>query len=384
MKPNISSLPGIYLHIPFCIHKCGYCDFYSVTDQSLRETFADSIVNEMARTASRYQEDTFDTLYIGGGTPSVLNPPEFDRIFNGLNKYFRFDPDTEITIEVNPGTVVNQKLKFYNSLGINRISVGVQSFNENELKLLERIHSAEDAFSSIAAIYDNGFDNVSVDLMYALPAQLISNWNNTLQTILSHKPEHISAYNLTFEEGTPFYKKLLNGEINTLKSGEELEFFQYTRQMFREAGYIAYEISSYAIDESKFSRHNYKYWTHTNYLGFGPSAHSFWNNQRWSNYSSLEKYTAEIEQGKYPIGFKEILNCNIQQFEQIFLSLRTYQGLSLSDFEKKYKQPFTEIHKGTINNLIQAGLAIMNDSHFRLTEKGINICDEILSQFIID
>ena len=383
MNNNLSQQPGIYIHIPFCRHKCGYCDFYSVTNLSVREDFIRALCKEIEISAGRFiTSQSFDTVYLGGGTPSLLGEEETERIFASLRKHFRFADDCEITVEVNPGTITPQKLQHYKQVGVNRLSIGVQSFRQNELQLLERIHSVEEAGTAVAMAREAGFDNIGIDLIYALPGQTRQGWEYTLQQAVALQPQHISAYNLTFEEGTPFYRRMQKGELLKMNEEEEKIFFQQTESFLGRAGYLHYEVSNYAVNRDFVSRHNYKYWLHAPYLGFGPSAHSFWQNERHANVRSLDSYLNTLEKNELPLAFTEQIDREKRRFENIFLQLRTYEGIRLQNFENEFELSFTEAYKKQIDHLLHAGLAELNDEHFRLTSKGMMVCDAILPQFI--
>jgi putative oxygen-independent coproporphyrinogen III oxidase len=380
---NISANPGLYLHIPFCDTKCGYCDFYSITNNSLRNSFLQALLKEI----KLYKKDPFltvpfDTIYLGGGTPSLLTTTELNNIFTALYNYFPIAENCEITIETNPGTIDEEKLFFYKSIGVNRLSIGIQSFNDIELKLLGRIHSAEQAKKTYDRARNAGIENISIDLIYALPNQSLATWLATLETGLSLKPEHISAYNLTFEEGTPFYKQLMRGDLKRQSEGMEVKFFSKTMNLLESKGFEHYEISSYAESSEYISRHNYKYWNHTNYLSFGPSAHSYWNKKRWSNVRSISKYIQGINNSSEIIDFRENIDIDTMIFEKIMLGLRTSEGINLADFKKKFKQSFFEKYNVVNNSMLENGLAVIDNDIFKLTRKGMMICDEILPRFL--
>ncbi|MGD9898087.1 MAG: radical SAM family heme chaperone HemW [Calditrichaceae bacterium] len=382
MKKNISPFPGIYIHIPYCDTKCGYCDFYSVTNHSGRKLFIPSLIKEIESKAGEIPEDTvFDTLYLGGGTPSLLRQDELEPLFESLHKNLHFAENTEITIEANPGTISKESFRLYGALGINRLSIGIQSFSDAELKFLGRIHTAGQAINTVNLAREEDIRNISIDLIFALPGQTLKQWRQNLKTAMSLNPEHISAYNLIFEEGTPFYTSMLNGNIVPKQDGEESRFFSETIQFLAEKKYVHYEISNFARDESLFSRHNYKYWNHTNYLGFGPSAHSFWGQKRWSNIRSVAQYVDGIQKGESPEVFSETLNTETRIFESIFLGLRTLSGVDLNRFESLYKTSFLDLYNKIVQDLIADGFAEISGSHFRLTRKGLFICDEILPAF---
>jgi oxygen-independent coproporphyrinogen-3 oxidase len=382
---NISRKPGLYIHIPFCISKCGYCDFYSIVDSSLTNTFINALLDEIKLTASRIKtKDCFDTIYFGGGTPSLLSTDQISAIINTLADSFSIDNDCEITSEINPGTVDTLKFQELIDLGVNRISIGVQSFIPEELRILERIHTVEESEISINCVRQAGFKKINLDLIFAIPNQTTKNWNYSLEKALSFLPEHLSVYNLTYEKDTPFYKQLKNGKIVQLDEQKEIEYYTRAHNLLTETGYIHYEISNYAKTEFQFSRHNYKYWQHTPYLGFGPSAHSFWNGSRWENVRSVYEYISKIKTGILPESFEEKLRKHQLISEHILLTLRTFRGLSLTEFEDLYGINFLDNFIRETQKLIENKLAIIKDDYFRLTEKGMLICDEILLQFNVE
>jgi len=382
---NISRKPGLYIHIPFCISKCGYCDFYSIVDTSLTNTFINALLDEIKLSSSRFKtRNRFDTVYFGGGTPSLLKPDQISKILDTLSEYFLLEDDCEITSEINPGTLDSRQLKKLIDLGVNRISIGVQSFIQDELKLLDRIHTVNESVNTILTCREAGFEKINLDLIFAIPNQTSFNWNYNLEKALSYSPEHLSVYNLTYEKETPFFKQLMEGQIVRLDEKKEIEFFGMAHNLLTDSGYIHYEVSNYAKIESEFSRHNYKYWQHTPYLGFGPSAHSFWDKSRWANVRSVHEYISIINNGKLPRLFHEKLNKYQLVSEHIFLALRTYQGLSLAEFENLFGIKFFEKFARETQKLIDNKLAIIWDDYFRLTEKGMLFCDEILTQFTLE
>jgi len=382
MRDDQHNRAGIYVHIPFCQSKCGYCDFYSVTDLSAKSPFIQALLQEVEYVSRQLDKiPEFDTLYLGGGTPSLLNDSEMDQLFTRLRDHFSLTADCEITLEANPGILSKDKLQHFRGLGINRLSLGVQSFHNQELQLLERIHSARQAEEGIALARSTGFDNLSIDLIYALPGQKMQSWIDTLNIAVECQPEHISAYNLVFEEGTPFYRARESGQLRVLDEDQELLFYRKTVSMLNEHGYEQYEVSNYARDPLLRSRHNMKYWNHEPYLGFGPSAHSYWDGKRRSNVRSLTLYHRQLQAGQLPIAQEEVIDAGTEQFEKIFLSLRTNQGLNLLQFEKRFHESFEIKYRDQIDDLIRNDLALIEDQYFRLTSKGFCICDEILVRF---
>ena len=385
MKENISTNPGIYIHIPFCEHKCGYCDFYSVTQSSHNEAFISALLHEISLVKDSAAFDKhFDTIYLGGGTPSLLEIWHLEKIFGALKAHFPFERDTETTIEINPGTVDYNKLSAYKTLGINRLSIGVQSFNDDELRFLERIHNSAQARKAIESARRAGFDNIGLDLISALPAHSLSSWEKNLKEALSYRPEHLSVYNLTYEQGTPFYQRLQKGEIVPKSEQNERRLMERTIGILQAQNYIPYEVSNFAREISLFSRHNYKYWNHSPYLGLGPSAHSFWNNRRRGNFRSLSQYIAALNRNELPRAFNEEINAAMLEFEHILLRLRTYQGLNMDAFERKFGHPFLKRYRQITSVLVKEELAAQSGERFYLTQEGMYICDEILARFNSD
>ena len=376
---------GIYIHIPFCKSKCGYCDFFSITDFDQVNKFLSGLRKEIIMYANEFDsKEIFDTIYIGGGTPSVLSADQINNMLELIHEKINITNNTEITIEINPGTVNQSKLTDFKNAGINRLSIGIQSFNDNELQFLGRIHNAKQSIESVIDAREAGFDGISIDLIYALPNQTLPTWEFTLRKAIEMNPEHISAYNLTIEKGTPFYDLKKKGNLKLLPESKEKDFFNFTDSVLSEAGYNHYEISNFARGEENVSKHNSKYWQHNFYLGFGPSAHSFWYNQRWGNYKSVEKYISNLENYKKPIEFTETLTAKDLEFEHIFLSLRTYRGLNLQKFTERFNNDFEKKYKSVYSKLIEIDYAKIDETCFKLTQKGMALYDEILPSFIKD
>lgn len=381
-KTNISRNAGIYIHVPFCDTKCGYCDFYSITNQSSRPQYVQALLKEIALYARPpFATLLYDTIYFGGGTPSLLEPGELSDIMTALYANFHFSPNCEITLEANPGTLTMDKIREIKKQGVNRISLGIQSFDDGELKTLGRIHDAQQARDAFYDLRAAGIGNISIDLIYALPGQRLDRWQKNIQAAVELKPEHISAYNLIYEEGTPFYKKLQKKEFTAFPSDEELKYFNETLNTLSEAGYLQYEVSNYARGKAFYSRHNYKYWTHTPFLGFGPAAYAFYENERWGNFRSIKKYITALETEKVPVHFRETLNKTSLAFEQAMLGLRTRAGINLEEYEKLLGETLLHRYKKQIRLLLDEGFAEMNSTHLYLTDRGFLISDEILPAF---
>ncbi len=382
MSANISVKPGLYIHIPFCERKCAYCDFYSVTRLSERDRFVNALCREIELSARQYPgKESYDTIYFGGGTPSLLSARQLGNILETLHTAFTISQDAEITLEANPGATEQQKYSDFFSAGVNRLSIGVQSFNDAELSFLGRIHNAEQAKTAIRTARKAGFNNLSLDFIFALPGQTLREWEQTLVQAFDFAPEHISAYNLIFEPGTPFYTRLQAGQIQAQPEAREIDFWNHTLDAMQANGYKAYEVSNFARSAAFYSRHNVKYWLHVPYLGFGPSAHSFWEKRRWSNVRALGRYLSDLETDRLPVESEETLNAETMEFEHILLRLRMYAGLHLAEFKRKFGSEFLEKYKMETTGLLQRNLAETERGFFKLTRKGMLICDEILQDF---
>ena len=299
------SLAGIYVHVPFCVRKCAYCDFYSITDLGLKPAFLSALRAEIAATAAGGL--VFDTIHIGGGTPSTLEPGEVEAILALLASRFRFEAPVEITLEANPGTVDRDRLKGFRAAGVNRLTVGVQSFDAANLELLGRIHTAAEAERAVADARAAGFDELGLDMIYGLPDQTASAWAADLERALAHAPEHLSCYMLTIEPGTPLGRLRDSGRLRPAPDDRVAELFTQTSEMLTARGYRHYEIANFARCDAAdcagahVSRHNSKYWAYAPYLGFGPAAHSFLPPRRFWNHGNLGRYVEAVRAGEATI-----------------------------------------------------------------------------------
>ena len=306
-------MASIYLHIPFCERKCHYCDFYSVENTSLMDRFVDALLDEIVMYASLGTTAGFDTIYLGGGTPSLLPVRSVERILDRLRTTFAISDRCEVTMEVNPGTVSKENLKGYGALGVNRLSIGVQSFDDEELKFLTRIHTAREARQAINAARSAGLSNLSLDLICALPGQTVDHWEQNLVHALQFEPEHLSAYSLVVEEGTPLAQLVQSGQVIPAHEDQEAAMLEFTMRFLADRGFDHYEVSNYARPGYK-SRHNSNYWSHRGYLGFGPAAHSFWTRgtndpaARWQNVSDLGEYVDRVGSGNLPVLSEEVVS----------------------------------------------------------------------------
>jgi oxygen-independent coproporphyrinogen-3 oxidase len=374
--------PGLYIHIPFCRSKCGYCDFYSVTSSGSINRYIRALKNELKLSAATNKTaDAFSTIYIGGGTPSVLHPADMATILSVLRENFKFTKTCETTIEVNPGTIDENVWRAYLKMGINRINIGVQSFIDHELIILNRIHNAEKAEKTYRTARKAGFANIGIDLIYGIPGQLLADWKYNLEKCTGLHPEHISVYNLTIEPGTSFADAVRSGQLQSPGEETEITFYLVAEQTLQDAGYLHYEVSNYARSAVFISQHNYKYWNHAPYLGFGPSAHSFWNGKRWSNHRSVNQYCLDLKNNRLPIAYQEQLGRAEIMLEHIYLSLRTCRGLNLNQFKELFKCNFLLKYRKIIKKLKQNRLIVVDNDYIRFTIRGILISDEILSYF---
>ena len=368
------------MHVPYCVRKCFYCDFYSCEDHSTLPVFLGCLEREIEMAGGI--EQVFDTLYFGGGTPSLLEPAVIARIIEIVHRYFKISTDAETTLEANPGTVSLESLADYRKAGINRLNIGVQSFNSNNLEFLGRIHTADEAASSIGWARQVGYDNIGIDLIYGLPGQDRKIWLDDLNRAIKAVVEHISCYILTTESETPLGRDVKAGRIQMPDDAVVRELFDTTIEFLTSNGFRQYEISNFARltdggAEANLSRHNQKYWSFAPYIGLGPAAHSFFSPQRYWNHRSLDKYVQQIKAGQLPIAEKEILTREQMIMEAIYLGLRTTRGIDLERFEKMFEISFVKVFEAEINILKEDGLFNLTNTHCTLTPKGLSYHDSI-------
>ena len=381
---------GLYIHIPFCVKKCPYCDFYSITDRSLYPAFMDALISEMRMT--RDPSLTFDTLYMGGGTPSVLDAKTIGKIIETACQCYEILPHAEITLEVNPGTVSLKQFEGYRCAGVNRINIGVQSFSSVNLHFLGRIHSGRDAHAVVTWAQKAGFENMGLDLIYGMPNQTKKSWLRDLKLAIESEPRHLSCYILSFEPGTPLYRDLQEDRLKPLAESQVCELFETTLEFLSDHGYVQYEISNFAretIDKSGFknsevnrSRHNVKYWTFVPYIGLGPSAHSFLEPKRYWNCADVKKYIQDIEVGKLPLEGEERLSPEQLMIEAICLGLRQTKGIVIDVFDKKFGVSFKRMFEEIISDFEEKGLMEFSQNRCALTHRGMLYLDSIASMFI--
>ena len=384
----------LYVHIPFCVRKCAYCDFLSFSkgDQE-RASYVDALIREIKSKKEQFQDACVTSVFLGGGTPSILKGEETARIFRVLKENFTFLEQAEITMEVNPGTVTEDKINAWKSSGVNRLSIGLQSVNDDELKMLGRIHSFHEFLETWQLVRKAGFTNVNVDLISAIPGQTVESWIKTLTTVADLEPEHLSAYSLIIEEETPFYEKYGNEEGEKLLPDEDTErnIYEVTEQILNARGYHRYEISNYAKDGFE-CKHNLGYWNRKEYLGLGLGASSLINETRFHNTNNLAEYLSAQWISKTGNEFYE--KCSVvkevqklskqeQMEEFMFLGLRKTEGVSEKAFKKAFQADIRSIYGDIIENLIEKGLLQNCADSLFLTKKGVDISNYVMSEFLL-
>lgn len=372
---------AVYIHIPFCRRKCSYCDFNSTSYPEISIEHYSELLQEEIRTAAEVR--AVATIYFGGGTPSLLPPAAVAAIIGAIGRCCAILPDAEVTLEANPGTVTRSSLEGYLAGGVNRLSMGVQSLDDRQLAFLGRIHSAGEARSAFAAARSAGFTNISIDLMHSLPGQTLEGWQETIAAAIALQPEHISAYGLTIEPGTPLFTSLEAGEIALQDEELSAEMFELTAALLGKAGYEHYEISNFALPGYR-SRHNQVYWRRGSYRGFGAGAHSFQreprHGMRWANPAELASYAGQVKNGTVPEN--EQLQEQDAMAEFFFLGLRLLDGVDLESFHREFGVAAEVVYPGVIDRFIAAGLLRRSAARLQLTARGVLLANTVLAEFI--
>lgn len=373
-------MSGIYIHIPFCKSKCHYCDFYSVTKSDGMDGFSSVLLQEMDHRCGYLDQRNIDTVYFGGGTPTLPHPLMIGTVLDKLRALFLISPDAEITIEANPDDLTPDKLKQYLEMGINRISIGIQSFNDEHLRFMNRRHDAASAIISYKMAREAGFGNISLDLIYGIPGMTLRQWEDNLLQMCELKPEHISAYHLTIEPGTYFGRLKKSGLFAEIPDEESISQYRMLMDILDAGGYEQYEISNFARD-GRYSRHNTKYWTGDSYIGLGPSAHSFNGSQRHWNPSSLSAYTGNIRKGTLPEG--EIITPEMKRNEYVMTRLRTAAGIRSDDFIRIFGEPAWADLKEMAALHIRSGRLLFSNGTIRFDRLAWFQSDTILSDLFL-
>ena len=373
-------MAGIYIHIPFCKSRCIYCDFFTSTNEAEMDKYVQALCKEISDRKDEVTDDLIKTIYIGGGTPSRLQHNHFESIFNAINKSYTIATNVEVTIESNPDDLSHDYVDMLRDLPFNRISIGIQSFDDQELNFLSRRHDANRAKEAVKYCQEKGFDNISIDLMYGLPKQTLAIWQETLRQALQLNIQHISAYHLIYEEKTRLYSLLQAGKVNPVEEDSSLEMFEVLIQTLSDAGFMHYEISNFA-KPGFISQHNSSYWTGEKYLGFGPSAHSFDGEHRWWNVSSMPKYIEGINNSNLEIE-KEDIDLTTKYNEYIITGLRTMWGIDLDELKMKFGEDLYDYFLLNAQRYFDLHYLKRENSSVALTHKGIFISDGIMSDLM--
>lgn len=377
--------PGLYIHVPFCLRKCPYCDFYSESSLSQKGAYLSALVREMDLVAEDLPvTGVFDTLYFGGGTPSLLKPKEIAMLLEAARERFTFAPDVEVTLEVNPGTVTEATLAGLRRAGVNRLNIGVQSMNDDTLSFLGRLHDANQARTILDAARRCGFEQIGADLIYGIPGQGEAEVAADIEALLAYAPEHLSCYMLTLEEGTPFYRRHGQGEFSMPDDTLQGLLFDQVSDRLTEAGYLHYEVSNFARGTGYVSRHNTKYWEMATTLGLGPSAHGFDHERlfRWWNVADLGAYLDFLGRGIRPLQGSEILQEDERMTEALYLGLRRMEGVDVAAFSRRFSVDLDRALSPLMGELTQGGMMVLTGGVLRLTRKGFAVADGVVLRLL--
>lgn len=392
---------GLYIHLPFCQRKCDYCGFYSLDRQTdvTRKQYLDDLLHEIRMRKTWLETGlpnnpgpeayVVDTIFIGGGTPSLYEGQDINRLLDGIRQSWQLDEQTEITMESNPNSLSFNKLSDYKQAGVNRLSIGIQSFDNTLLSQLGRLHNADCGETSVAMARQAGFDNISLDFMFGLPGQTMDQWTDTLERAVSLKPSHLSLYTLQLEEGTRYYQAYKSGHLPLLDHTLDRIFYHEAIALLKQYGYQKYEISNFA-KSGRECLHNLKYWSMGEFFGFGPAASSYLNGTRWSNFNTLNQWSEAMQNGRLPVAPATVKADSRQDEIGIFMftGLRKSEGISLMEFEDRFGERFFHHFHGQIKRLERyrsQGLLDWSDSELGnlwLTETGIDQSNKIMSEFV--
>ena len=378
--PEPARCAGLYVHVPFCSAVCPYCDFaVQIGSAAQRATLVSRLCAEAALWDAWAQP--FDTLYFGGGTPSLLDAEQLDRVLGAIRGELPIRSDARIFLEANPEDVTPWRIDEWRSLGVSFLSLGVQSFDDGELRTLGRRHDGREARSAVEACLQGGFDTVSVDLMFGLPDQDLVTWSRNLDALVALSPEHVSCYQLTIHEGTAYGRRRARGQLIEMPESDQADLFAYTHERLAAAGWAAYEVSNFARAPRHRSRHNLKYWRHVPYLGLGPSAHSFDGTRRWWNHRALGEYANRIERGERAVADTESLDGEALALEALMLGLRTVEGIDLPRYRLRYGVDLPGLNRRLIATLVEEGLVHCDTEALRPTLRGLAVADGLAARF---
>ncbi|MBI4382484.1 MAG: radical SAM family heme chaperone HemW [Nitrospinae bacterium] len=374
---------GLYIHVPYCVHKCGYCDFNShPADSAEMGLYVSALFREMdchaERSSGRWR---VATIFLGGGTPTTLPVSYLERILDRCNKNFSLAPDCEITLEANPGTIREGLLRKIRRAGYNRISIGAQSFDDRELKQLDRIHGADEIGRTADSARSAGFDNLSLDLMFALPGQTLARWEENLGRALALEPEHLSAYNLTIEPETAFHKLQSRGKLVMPSEDFQALLYKKTLKTLKTSGYRHYEISNYCLP-GRECKHNLNYWRNGPYLGLGAGAASYLDGTRYKNWNLPSRYIREVMKNGAAAEFSERLDPSQAMGETLMLGLRLLKGIRIGEFERRFGASFSRTYEKPVSALLQNKMIHMRGGRVALSRKGLYLADSVILEFM--
>lgn len=374
---------GLYLHLPFCISKCPYCDFnsYKLKEDNHISSYISALYKEITTYSQKLEKINIRTIYFGGGTPTILSGVQIYNILQFCKDKFTVDKNAEITIEANPGTLDGEKIKLLIESGINRLSLGAQSFNDLFLKKLGRMHNTQDIIDSYYLAREKGFNNINIDIMFALPDQTTKDLQITLKKAVSLKPDHLSLYNLTIKSGTEYYKKYKESKLKLPTEDEEFDMYNWAIKFLEENDFEHYEIANFARPHKR-SMHNLIYWQNKPYLGIGAGAYSFIRGYRYMNFKDPARYIKEVMDDKLPIDNGEKLSLRKRMIETIILGLRTKDGVGYKKFKTRFKVDIKNIFHKQINKLVNLGLLQKDNCKINLTKRGIFLADTVFREFV--
>ena len=373
-----------YIHIPFCEHICYYCDFNKVfLEGQPVDEYIQSLLTEIRLTLEKHPTKVSETIYIGGGTPTSLTAKQLDVLLTGIHRYLPTHTTKEFTVEANPGDLTAEKLDVFKAHGINRLSMGVQTFDDRLLKKIGRKHSVQDVYDTIKLLEKKQFDNVSIDLIYALPGQTLESFRDTLTKALAFDLPHYSMYSLILENKTMFMNWVRQGRLELPTQEAETQMFEEAIIAMAQSGHHQYEISNFA-KKGKESMHNLVYWDNEHYYGFGAGASGYLDQKRYKNYGPIQHYMKPLKEQRLPIFETEEISRANQIEEEMFLGLRKIEGVSLRRFEEKFNQKLTTVYQSVIDELQQQQLAVLEEDYFRLTPKGLFIGNDVFEKFLLD
>lgn len=373
-----------YIHIPFCEHICYYCDFNKVfLEGQPVDEYIQSLLTEIRLTLEKHPTKVSETIYIGGGTPTSLTAKQLDVLLTGIHRYLPTHTTKEFTVEANPGDLTAEKLDVFKAHGINRLSMGVQTFDDRLLKKIGRKHSVQDVYDTIKLLEKKQFDNVSIDLIYALPGQTLESFRDTLTKALAFDLPHYSMYSLILENKTMFMNWVRQGRLELPTQEAETQMFEEAIIAMAQSGHHQYEISNFA-KKGKESMHNLVYWDNEHYFGFGAGASGYLDQKRYKNYGPIQHYMKPLKEQRLPIFETEEISRANQIEEEMFLGLRKIEGVSLRRFEEKFNKKLTTVYQHVIAELQQQQLAVLEEDYFRLTPKGLFIGNDVFEKFLLD